>query len=991
MGSHENEIKICAECEQVEEYDDIIGCAEIDCDTWLHNCCDPSIMNRKTAKTILHYYCPPCREKGKEFIMRRGQTYENPTYYDVKEKPKKKYKLRKRAKINHKEQSDDDSNQETESMEEEEDDDEDYSQPLTPYQRLKNNLEEDSENQWTSANDEKTEDLQDKSIEDPKQDHEGQISERLKRLSIKSPEIEKSQEKTRKKMYLKNKKKETILKENLKLNKEIDSLKKKIIEMEEEKEILMTELETEKFFHTELDKLHENMKDKNPESQEKTIFTLTSEKQKKERELTETKKKLEETRKKNVEKQAEIKELKTMNEVNLREISQLKEIGEKETALRAKTEGIALLTEDKIEAQTMKIDELEKTIEKLRIKEKDTEITMKEQKVAIDGLLNAKHEEKQMYAAEIEKLSSEIIMADAEIRIRQKQMEEVIKTQIQQYDELCNSNLEKYLKYKNEVDSKLHKLEQEKKNLECQIKEYKQSNKTNSLTKDLDETLHQNEKSRKSTEQAENSQTIQQLKKELECITKQRDDALKEIEKITNSYKELKETDGNPEQEKDNDSIIYKLYTENEKLKAELEAIGQQKLNNIYKNTKPPNKKQGLPNNSNLCYIIANMHALAHANEKDKNNDEDDIIMKFTSQTKKCIEGRMNAEEAEELVGNIWSYTKEKWPECKRNETHSNQEDAGEFLNQLINESPYLKERFTTNIANTITCDNPDCDIMSNQHRQKQCINLAMIKNSPAEIQLQELIDNITSTDQNVKCDNCGEVAKVKNEIINTPDLLALLVPRVYENGEKVETDVRCPTRTVTVRNKNLSTIYEVQCVIRHRGSQSLNGHYITNIYNKKARMWTQMDDDKVIENNAVKEENKQGLIYIMSKIKTVREKTNNERRPPSPISRSIFSSETNNHANYRVNHHSYESKANTDHKQQYSDETKVHEDYYGIYKSQIPCKYYRNNNCELENDCSYLHQTCAHYQRGYCKFLDKCKFRHYKETPKKDNIYNKD
>ena len=392
------------------------------------------------------------------------------------------------------------------------------------------------------------------------------------------------------------------------------------------------------------------------------------------------------------------------------------------------------------------------------------------------------------------------------------------------------------------------------------------------------------------------------------------------------------------------------------------------------------------------------MHALAHANISDQYTDDNDTIMKFISETKECMQGEKNEEDAEELVDNIWSYIKEKWPECQRNENRSNQEDAGEYLNRLINESPYLKDKFTTNIANTITCENPDCDIMSNQYRQKRNINLATIKDFAKEMQLQELVDNIVKEGENTKCDSCDQVATIKNEITNAPDLLALLVPRVYENGEKIETDIRCPTRTVNIRNESTTTTYEVQCVIRHRGMQSQNGHYITNVYNNHKRQWMQMDDNKIIENNAVKEENKQGLIFIMRKIKT---ENNILNKGKSPVKKPLkkwneprFSTSRNeNPYSYIRKHHPYPQsyeRENPEQNQNHTNEVNP-EDYYSIYKRQIPCKFYRNDNCDLGNECPYLHHICRHYQHGTCKFQDDCRYRHHRETPKKTNINRQD
>merc|ERR1711972_444502 len=96
---------------------------------------------------------------------------------------------------------------------------------------------------------------------------------------------------------------------------------------------------------------------------------------------------------------------------------------------------------------------------------------------------------------------------------------------------------------------------------------------------------------------------------------------------------------------------------------------------NIKSITKPKNKKQGIPNKyQNTCFIVSTIHALAESIEEHQYNDEP--IMKIIKDTKECLDGKRNGEQADEIITDIWELSKEKWPIYLRNEGTSNQEDV---------------------------------------------------------------------------------------------------------------------------------------------------------------------------------------------------------------------------------------------------------------------------------------------------------------------------
>ena len=771
---------------------------------------------------------------------------------------------------------------------------------------------------------------------------EKHITERMKRLSIQvSPKVK--QLKTKKKIlnkrkkYLVNKTKEVILNENDALQKEIVKLKEEMKEAENQNNTLKLEIEKEKEnvleIHEALDKINDSIKDMGQDEEKRIRYKLTVENGEQKHKIKEITKKYEEQRKRATDKQSEIKDLKKTIEKCLDENAKLKMINEKETALKAKNDGIMNLKDEKIENLERNIGEMEREINKMKM-EREEEIPSKS---AVNTDPPNSAEDLEALKSEVAKMSDDLILANHEISIRQRQIDEIVKSFSVQITQINLSHMETFSNYKNDSLEIISNLEKEKIDLEKRICN-----------------LNQVE---------ENTQTTdnQLQKREIIELRNEKHHLLNKVEQLEAKNQNLP----NEIREKD---------TEIEKLKMELNIMAEQRIEEIKRKTKPPKKKQGLPNNYNFCFMGATIHCLAKILQNEELK-EDDIVTNFIKSTKECLNGVKNEEEAENLIADIWEYSKEKWPEYIRNERGSNQEDAAEYMNRLIDETQGIKELFSTIIGANTICTNPDCEMMSVQTKMLKNGYTSAVDTHRNRITLQEIINSEILKSEETVCTTCLQEAEVKYNTIKAPELLLIHYPRNLDDGEKVRTTVTNPNKILELKEKDGIIKYRIKGVMIHRGNEIGSGHYVLNSYDQIKDEWLQIDDSKVIENNQVKGENGQGVVFIFRRVKNENTNYETSNKPNKP-------SRTNYYTYYPQNgkRDYYNNEGQSQHGRTSPKYKNKRDKSQGKDTSEIPCKYYKNNECEIGYYCPYLHHSCPHYQRGYCKFGDRCRFRHFRE-----------
>ena len=799
-------------------------------------------------------------------------------------------------------------------------------------------------------------------------DSENYLSDGMRRLSIQDADPNIAEDKIpkkKKRKYMVNKNKQTILKENDQLNRDKEQLENEKKKMEEENNMLKQELEKQGNDQQELNQLLKNIEESVENCDEnngrKIIVTISKENMELKKENAALKKKLDEQRKRSNEKQVENKDLKKTIEKNLESISSLKTMGEKETALRAQNEGIINLQNEKIKMLETKIYEYQKLDEEYNDGSKTCKSEKDESRIKEDSEQNE----------EIERLKEELYLARHEINIRQQQLEEFVKSMATQLTEINLAHMETFANYKTEMQSRIEDLEKEKERLSTkaipnQIGE-----------KNLNELKRQIE---------DKNLEIRRLKSEIKTNQRKENESNKQIpEKPTPKENKTKQQGSNKSKEiEELSQKIKDIESNNEKLKEELESIGKQKIKEIRKVTAPIKKPQGLPNIGNICYINSSIHALANVLET--NHKSKDEITHLIKRTQQCLNGRANEEEAENIIQRIWDISKEKWPEYIRDENSSYQEDAAEYINKLIEETNELKEKCTIDICKTITCKNPKCDIMSIQQRESKIITLTDIQEIKKEISLHNLVQNYTSKDKEKTCNNCQMPTEITYEIMKAPEILIIQTPRVTESGEKITTEIKANDRYISLKEKQSTIKYAVKSVIIHRGTFSNNGHYVANLYNEEKKSWSQIDDHNIDISDQVKMENRNGQLYILlrteeknyEKYQAERNVQELERKYEDDIGRvsSILKYIPNRNQQTKRNNEQNaiknESIFNGYYRQQSRDINPKTET--------IPCKYYKTNNCKKGNECPFLHKICEHYTQGWCKFNTNCKYRHINE-----------
>ena len=276
--------------------------------------------------------------------------------------------------------------------------------------------------------------------------------------------------------------------------------------------------------------------------------------------------------------------------------------------------------------------------------------------------------------------------------------------------------------------------------------------------------------------------------------------------------------------------------------------------------------RQGLPNEKNFCFIIAVMHALATCLPKGKLN-EDHPLLRLVKDTKSCIAGNKTAEEAQTIINEIWEYTKAKWPNYENQEGQTTQECAAEYLRRVIECEEQLKQETEIYAKKVKKCYNNNCTMLASE--EKSCSNIIKAEiNDKIEITLQEIINDFQNEKDEAPCHICLENSKITQEIRKSPQMLIIEIPRATHLEEKNTITVKDTRNRVHMMENNEKVEYRTTSVIVHKGDFSLNGHYILNYFNPFNKRWERIDDDEVTVANHLEEENEQGVIYILEKIK---------------------------------------------------------------------------------------------------------------------------
>ena len=867
-----------------------------ECQNWLHNGCDPEVQNDEGAALIEIYYCPPCRETGHELVKYKKE--ENKT-------PSKNENL-------------DPSNINQESTTDVDYAEEALNSPLlTPNQPPpdpdREILEESNHDLTQLIN----------SFPDPIKDDPNykikEIVEKIKNVSI-SKKKEKTTPKKPRKMVHRNR--AEILKENSKLTKIIDKLTEEKEKQEENIKEMENAMKVESEYRSKMEELEEKLKRKDDTTIEKIIYESENCKQAQDKKIKDLQIKVEELRKKNTDKQNEIKEIKKHNEECLREINTLRTSIEKETDLRTKAEELLRLTEEKTIAQESQITECSKNhavkIAKLTEQLEDQNIKIKEfEKENIE--LRLKKENTKQVHPQPNMLDDNVEMV---------QIIESLETQL------------------NEAKEEIHGLTVKIVEGEIELKVRKE------LLKELNETYG------KQIEQLSSfhSKNLEEVSNTyIQRILQNQKEADIKAQKTIDEYKN-KKSESQTVQKLTNQ--LHEKTEEANKLKNELIAIGKDKYETIKKDTQPPKRKQGLPNKyKNGCFMIAPLHALASIMEEGEKGEED-TISQHVVQVKECLEGKKTEIDAEEIMTNVYEFSQNEWSQYKNEDGVCIQECATEYLNRAINNSALLQQKTETVYIQKTECKNPECKATTIFPKRKTYINETYNTYGKERLDLQTLVDDLLTQSEEV-CPHCHQDARTIKTVEKAPKYLILCLPRHNEEGEKVETIITHKADHIAIKANNETIKYGAIGAVVHRGTRGSSGHYIYNLFNEKTNEWEQIDDHLIISGKNAAQENNQGNIFILQKLKPKPDKTQTPFKKPN-----------NNLEKWEEV--SYKRRA-------------PHQKQENI---NIPCKFFRIDKCREGERCKYLHKICKEYQEGRCMYNNFCNYKHTKPTRSPQRTY---
>ena len=308
----------------------------------------------------------------------------------------------------------------------------------------------------------------------------------------------------------------------------------------------------------------------------------------------------------------------------------------------------------------------------------------------------------------------------------------------------------------------------------------------------------------------------------------------------------------------------------------ELNSRGQEEKRNRSKDMptnsskKPKYQAQGLPNgNKNMCFMLAPMHMLAKTLPYIETENENEINTLIID-TRKCLQGFKDKEEAENIARRLMQYSKMKWPQYEtRAETSCNQEDAAEFLLGLIQEDNKLMQNVETNLAVTTTCSNKICQHTLKHDQIEYIIRTNNLKTN-GTIELQDILDEYLCKEDFSECRRCGKMKKGTKEITKAPEKLIIQTERVNLRLIKSNCEINCSTGQVEIHVNGELVKYGIEGVIIHRGAEAKSGHYVYNHYSGRNQQWMEIDDNKITYNNRVKQHNKEGYVFIFKKMESI-------------------------------------------------------------------------------------------------------------------------
>lgn len=273
--------------------------------------------------------------------------------------------------------------------------------------------------------------------------------------------------------------------------------------------------------------------------------------------------------------------------------------------------------------------------------------------------------------------------------------------------------------------------------------------------------------------------------------------------------------------------------------------------------------RQGLPNQGNFCYLISALHSLAVSISREQLQNST-ALCKLVKDTKNCIEGHKTEREAHEIIEQIWTYTKSKWPEYENEEGSTRQECTAEYMRRLAENDDTLNDLSELYMKKITKCYNDNCPVLASEQRKVTNVIKAEIDEEVEQVTLQEIADSYLNEKDEIPCHACLQRTQTTSSVKKAPEILILEIPRAKATQDK--TSVQIEEDVITIKENDQNIQYKTKAIVIHKGELRENGHYIVNYYNENNQRWEQIDDQEIIPANHYEDENKEGVIYILKR-----------------------------------------------------------------------------------------------------------------------------
>ena len=455
--------------------------------------------------------------------------------------------------------------------------------------------------------------------------------------------------------------------------------------------------------------------------------------------------------------------------------------------------------------------------------------------------------------------------------------------------------------------------------------------------------------------------------------------------KFNTSEEELRKLRFEISKRDDQTNEIQRLEASNKKLSEEIINLATCRVREIEKSvnsseneeiTKYMNREKahGIPNvNRNMCFISSSLHLLSTGMPQAVLKKCNGETGKILNEVVEHLQGRRTFTEADDLAWKIWEEAAKKWPQYASNDRGFSQEDATEYLLRVLcelhDESRNIEDNMNTSLDQIRHCIGKSCKTES-YNKLTEYIPRTRELPSGITIDMQHLVDRYLlgiSLVEGDRCPDCQSELTEDTLVEKAPQIMMIHVNRVRTDDVRSSVKVQIPDRNILVRRRGQSKqLYQVVATLVHYGSQSENGHYVTNYFDEQEKSWFNINDEKIIKlsNKEAAKINEDTVVVVLKRISA-------DGDQPSSVQRRKLCQW------YLKGYCKFGDRCYNEHKQSVADK---------------PVRKQRTNSVTIrkptKQNIRSRPRECWYYNNSWCKYGYQCHWEH-KLPPLNDPDYN--